>query len=59
MRIGNEFQKRKTSGRWKQYICQVEIPEIITPKIIEDIIKWAEEDDKGIVVESDGKNIVL
>jgi hypothetical protein len=56
---GKEFQGKKKTGTWKRYITPVKIPEIITPKIVADIIIWAEEDGNAIAVEYDGVDIVL
>ena len=39
---GKRFQTSKSNGSWERYICPLELPEIITPKIVADIINWAE-----------------
>lgn len=56
---GTEFQNKKTNGCWQRYICPIEIPKIITPKKVTEIINWAENDNKSVKVEWDGMNIVL
>lgn len=56
---GTEFQGKKTNGCWQRYICPIDIPKTITPKIVAEIIDWSENDNKAVSVEWDGKNIVL
>lgn len=56
---GNMFQGQKTNGTWKRYLCPVYFPEIITPKIVSDIIRWAVDKKDSVEVEYDGKEIVV
>ena len=52
---GKRFQTNKSNGCWERYVCPLEIPEIITPKIVAEIINWAEYGDEAEVLEYDGK----
>lgn len=56
---GNIFQGQKTNGTWKRYLCPVHIPEVITPKLVSDIIRWAVDERGSVEVEYDGKEIVV
>lgn len=56
---GNEFQKKKTSGCWERYLCPVEIPEVITPKVVADIIQWAECENNAVMVNWDGHEMII
>ena len=40
---GNMFQNEKTDGNWKRYLLPFDVPEIITPKFVSDVIFWAEQ----------------
>lgn len=38
---GRMFQAKKTNGRWNRYFLPFHIPEIITPKFVEQLILWS------------------
>lgn len=40
---GTEFQGNHTSGKWVRIALPFEMPEIITPKTVLKLIKWATE----------------
>lgn len=52
---GRRFQNKETSGCWERYVCPFELPEIITPKLVADIINWAEYDNEAVKIEYTGK----
>lgn len=56
---GTIFQGQKTSGRWQRYLCPVVFPEVITPKIVANIIRWAVDENDGVEVSNDGVEIVV
>ena len=41
---GRIFQGKPSSGRWERYLLPFEIPKIITPRIVSQIIEWASGD---------------
>lgn len=53
---GKRFQNNKRNGCWERYVCPLDIPEIITPKIVADIINWAEYGNESLVLEYEGKD---
>lgn len=52
---GKRFQNNKTSGCWERFEYPFELPEIITPKIVADIIDWAEYDIEAVKIDFNGK----
>ncbi len=52
---GREFQGGKTSGCWERYLLPFELPETITPKIVSDIIEWAEHGGSAVKTEYGGE----
>lgn len=52
---GKRFQTNKSNGCWERYVFPLELPEIITPKIVADVINWAEYGNEAVVLEYDGK----
>lgn len=45
---GRIFQGKPTSGRWERYYLPFELPKIITPKTVAEIIEWAVNDGSSI-----------
>ena len=37
---GNELQGKKTSGRWERYRLPFDIPKMITPGFVSEVIQW-------------------
>lgn len=54
---GNMFQNAKTNGLWNRYLLPIVIPDIITPKTVSDIIKWAVSETDAVIVKWNGKDI--
>lgn len=54
---GKIFQNAKTNGMWNRYLIPITIPEIITPKIVSEIIKWAVSETDAVIVEWNGRDI--
>ncbi len=52
---GREFQGGKTSGCWERYLLPFGLPETITPKIVSDIIEWAEHGGSAVKTEYGGE----
>ncbi len=40
---GKYFQRKETSGKWERYSLPISIPDVITPAVVEKIIRWAED----------------
>lgn len=40
---GTKFQGKRTSGKWEMVEVPFKIPDVITPKAVFKLIKWAEE----------------
>lgn len=38
---GNLFQNYKSNGNWNRYHLPFDVPEIITPKFVSELISWA------------------
>ena len=45
---GRVFQGKQTSGCWERYFLPFSLPEAITPKIVADIIDWAERGEEAL-----------
>ena len=45
---GRIFQGKQTSGRWERYFLPFELPKIITPRIVAQIIEWAAGDGSDV-----------
>lgn len=54
---GNMFQNKKTDGNWKRYLLPFDVPEIITPKFVSDIIFWAVQNDKAKETSWNGNDV--
>lgn len=54
---GKTFQKVGTAGIWKRYLLPFDIPEIITPGFVSDLILWATEGEGAMEGNWDGKGI--
>lgn len=52
---GRVFQGKKTSGCWEKYILPFALPEAITPKIVSEIIMWAERGESTVKTEYGGE----
>lgn len=56
---GNVFQNKRTNGRWNRYLLPFNIPEIITPKFVSELILWATQGENAIETKWNGKDIIL
>ncbi len=55
---GAVFQGKTTSGCWERYLLPFDMPEIVTPRFVSEIIDWAVGSDSGAAkVEYDGRDI--
>lgn len=54
---GNVFQNKKTDGRWNRYLLPFDMPEIITPKFVSDIIFWAIQDGEAKEIKWNKDNV--
>ena len=54
---GNMFQNKRTNGIWNRYLLPFNVPEIITPKFVSDVILWATQNDKAKETKWDGKSV--
>lgn len=54
---GNKFQNKKTNGIWNRYLLLLNVPEIITPKFVADIILWATQSEKAVEIKWNGKDV--
>ena len=50
---GRMFQAKKTNGRWNRYFLPFHIPEIITPKFVEQLILWSTKNTDAIPINGD------
>ena len=41
---GQVFQGRPSSGRWERYLLPFEVPKIVTPRFVAEVIGWAADD---------------
>lgn len=55
---GRIFQGQKNVN-WNRYIMPFEVPEIITPRFMSLLIRWATEDSDAVRVDRNGKDIPL
>lgn len=56
---GCKFQGKTESGIWKRYLYPQEIPDIITPKVISEIVRWAVSGDTANEISYNGCEIWL
>ena len=56
---GNSFQGKKTSGVWERYRLPFDVPEIITPGFVSEIIAWVTEGTGAEQLAWNGKDILL
>jgi len=54
---GNMFQNKKTNGIWNRYLLPFNVPEIITPKFVSDIIFFATHSDKAEEIKWNGNDV--
>ncbi len=54
---GRYFQNQKTDGIWHRYLLPFNIPKIITPGFVSQVIVWATNDVNAIQVKWNGKEI--
>lgn len=54
---GNMFQNKKTNGIWNRYLLPFNVPEIITPKFVSNIIFWATQSEKAKEIKWNGNDI--
>lgn len=54
---GSIFQNKKTKGAWNRYLLPFNIPQIITPKFVSDVILWATQSGKSKAIKWDGKDV--
>ncbi len=52
---GRAFQGGKTSGCWERYFLPFALPKAITPKIVADIIDWAERGESAVRTQYGGE----
>ena len=51
---GRIFQGKETNGCWNRYFLPFHIPEIITPKFVEQLIVWSTQNTSAIKVNWNG-----
>ncbi len=47
---GRIFQAKETNGLWNRYLLPFDIPEMITPKFVEQMIVWATQNTDAITI---------
>lgn len=48
---GKLFQNLKTNGRWNRYHLPFDVPEIVTPKFVSELISWVTKGSEAIKIE--------
>lgn len=56
---GRLFQGFETNGHWNRYCLPFNVPEIITPKFVSELISWATIGSDAISIEWNGKDILV
>lgn len=56
---GNIFQNKKTNGIWNRYLLPFNVPDIITPKFVSELILWVSQGNDAKEVEWNGKDIII
>lgn len=56
---GRLFQNVKPNGHWNRYRLPFDIPVIVTPKFVSELICWATKGVDAIRIEWDGKDILV
>jgi len=56
---GKVFQNHKSDGGWKRYLHPAAPVEIITPKFVSELIRWAIDGNDAVEVLWDGKDICM
>lgn len=59
IRKGKQFQNHKTNGRCNRYLLPFEVPKIVTPKFVSELIVWITKGSGAILIDWDGKDIIL
>lgn len=54
---GTVFQNKKSSGHWNRYLLPFDVPKIVTPSVVSEIIAWATQNADAEIIEWNGKNI--
>lgn len=54
---GRTFQTKETKGGWNRYLLPFHIPDIITPKFVEQLILWSTQDNDVIENNWNGKDV--
>lgn len=54
---GKRFQNNKINGRWNRYSLPFQVPEIITPKFVSELILWSTQGSNAIKIQWDGERI--
>lgn len=54
---GNMFQNQRTKGIWNRYLLPFNVPDIITPKFVSDVILWATQSGKAKETKWNGKDV--
>ena len=54
---GNTFQNQKTDGKWNRYLLPFDVPEIITPKFVSDIIFFATQNKQAKEIKWNGTDV--
>ena len=56
---GTLFQNCKSDGHWNRYRLPFDVPEIITPGFVSELISWATKGSDAVRIEWDGKDIFV
>lgn len=54
---GISFQTKKNNGIWNRYLLPFNVPDIITPKFVSEVIVWATQNNKAVSIEWNGNDI--
>lgn len=51
------FQTKATNGIWNRYILPFEIPDMITPKFVENLITWSTQNSEAMSISWNGDDV--
>ena len=54
---GRVFQTKETDGCWNRYLLPFNIPDIITPKFVEELIVWSTGDTEATPIDGIGNPV--
>lgn len=54
---GNMFQNKRTKGIWNRYLLPFNVPEIITPRFVSDVILWSTQSKYAKEIKWNGKDV--